>query len=206
MKGGHIVLIIGAILLVSGSTIAAIWGVYFAGSFFQDNTIMARTVIDPGKSVDEKATINTLEKPVSVAIGVDRSGQPAPIDAKLKETVTDPTGKVVSENQFGSGMITSFNPTVTGTYTLSVTNQGDSSVPVSGTIGHLPFAMTNGKPDFTSPGSNAIFMMITGGSLAGIGVLTVIAGLVITILERRERVASRHGSATTEGGIMYRKD
>jgi hypothetical protein len=47
-------------------------------------------------------------------------------------------------------------------------------------------------------------MIIAGGALAGVGVVTLIIGTIITVVDSR-----RHSSTTTtttDGGITYRKD
>jgi hypothetical protein len=51
MKRGHIILIAGAIFLVAGITIAAVWGVSFVGSFVANNTLVDKKTINAGQSV-----------------------------------------------------------------------------------------------------------------------------------------------------------
>lgn len=107
-------LISGAVLLVVGIIISAIWAVQFAGSFLRDNTVVAQTSIDAGKSVDTRIDVNQLDRPISLAIGIDRTGQEQPqpqqqpqipsssslsssSNVRLKEVVTDPNGRVVRQ-------------------------------------------------------------------------------------------------------------
>ncbi len=75
MKRGHIILISGAALLVAGIIVSAVWGISFASLFVRDNTIVARTSIDPGKSIEAKTDVNELDRSISLAIGIDRAGQ-----------------------------------------------------------------------------------------------------------------------------------
>ncbi|HEY6756775.1 MAG TPA: hypothetical protein VI037_05240 [Nitrososphaera sp.] len=218
MKRGHIVLISGAVLLVVGIIISAIWAVQFAGSFLRDNTIVAQTSIDAGKSVDSRIDVNQLDRPVSLAIGIDRSGQiqqqqqpqippssssSSSSNVRLKEVVTDPNGRVVSSNEFGDSFFTSFKPEVAGVYTVTVTNLGTNPVTVSGAFGYMPFNALGGKPNIDSMlGSGGLGMIIAGGIFAAAGVVTLIVGAIITVIDSRRQSPT----TTSEGGISYRKD
>jgi hypothetical protein len=207
MKRGHIVLASGAIMLVAGIVISAIWGVSFAGSFLRENTIVAKTIIDAGKSVEAKTNVNQLDRPVSLAIGIDRSGQQQTFsDMRLKETVTDPDGKVVNSNEFGGSFFTSFSPQVAGVYTVTISNIGTKPVSVSGAFGYMSFMGPDGKPNIGAvTGEGELGMIIAGGGLAMAGIITLIVGAIVTAIDSR---ASKQSGATTtrENGITYRKD
>lgn len=88
MKRGYIVLISGSVLFVAGIIISAVWAVQFAGSFMRDNTIVAQTSIDAGESVDTWIDVRQLDRPVSLAIGIDRTGiqQPLPSPSQIPPT------------------------------------------------------------------------------------------------------------------------
>jgi hypothetical protein len=219
MKRRYIILISGAVLLVAGIIISAIWAVQFAGSFLRDNTIVAQTSVDAGKSVDTRINVDQLDRPVSLAIGIDQTQlQPLPSqqqqipatqssDIRLKEEVTDPNGKVVSSNEFSNSFFTSFKPEVTGVHTVTISNLGTGTVSVSGAFGYMPFIGPDSKPNFDNMiggGGWGLGMIIAGGALGGVGVVTLIIGAIITVVDSR-----RHSSTTTtttDGGITYRKD
>ena len=214
MKRGHIVLISGAVLLVAGIIISAVWAVQFAGSFMKDNTIVADTSIDAGESVDTRIDVRQLDRPVSLAIGIDRAGlqqQPSQIptstpDIRLKEEVKDPNGRVVSSNEFGDSFFTTFKPEVTGVYTVTVSNLGIMRVTVSGAFGYMPFVGSDGNfpvDGMKMGGEWGLGMIIAGGALASIGLVTLIVGAVITVADSRRQSST---TTTTEGGITYRKD
>ena len=213
MKRGHIVLISGAVLLLAGIIISAVWAVPFAGSFLRDNTIVAKNSIDPGKSVDTRTEVHQLDRPISLAMGIDRTGQQEqpqvpslqPSDIRLKEVVTDPNGRVISSNEFGDSFFTSFKPEVVGVYTVTVSNLGTKPVSVSGAFGYMSFVGSDGKPDINSMiGGGGLGMIITGGALAAVGVVTLIVGAIITVVDSGSRKQS--STTTSEGGITYRKD
>jgi hypothetical protein len=215
MKRGHIVLISGAVLLVAGIIISAVWAVQFAGSFMRDNTFVAQTSIDAGESIDTRIDVRQLDRPVSLAIGIDRAGlqqQPSQIptstpDIRLKEEVKDPNGRVVSSSEFGDSFFTTFKPEVTGVYTVTVSNLGIRPVTVSGAFGYMPFMGPDGNfpvGSIIGGEQGGLGMIIAGGALASIGLVTLIVGAIITVADSR-----RHSPATTtttEGGVTYRKD
>ncbi len=178
--------------------------------------MVAKTSIDPGKSLDTRIEVHQLDRPISLAIGIDRTGeQPqtqvppsAPSsDIRLKEVVTDPNGRVISSNEFGDSFFTSFKPDVAGAYIITVSNLGTKPVSVSGAFGYMSFVGQDGKPDINSMmgGAGGLGMIITGGALAAVGVVILIVGAIITIVDNRNR---RQSSTTTtsEDGITYRKD
>lgn len=220
MKRGYIVLISGSVLLVAGIIISAVWAVQFAGSFMRDITIVAQTSIDAGESVDTRIDVRQLDRPVSLAIGIDRTGiqQPLPSpsqipptsspDIKLKEEVKDPNGRVVSSNEFGDSFFTTFRPEVTGVYTITVSNLGIRPVVVSGAFGYMPFIGSDENLPFGSimGGEWGLGMIIAGGALASIGVVTLVVGAIITIADSRKQSSTTTTTTTTEGGITYRKD
>ena len=214
MKRGHILLISGGVLIVAGIIISAVWGVSFAGSFLRENTLVGKTTIDGGKSLDTKTVVNQLDRPVSVAIGVDHSGlQPLtlPSDAtRLKETVTDPNGKIVSSNEFGESFFTSFTPGVAGIYTVTISNLGTKPVSISGAFGYMPFMGPYGNPNINvmMGGAGGLGMIVVGGGLVAAGVVTLIVGAVIAVVDSRAKsnVAPPSSTTTSEGGITYRKE
>jgi hypothetical protein len=220
MKRGYIVLISGAVLLVAGIIISAAWAVQFAGSFLRDNTIVAQTSVDPGKSVDTRINVDQLDRPISLAIGIDQTQlQPPPSqqqqqqipatqssDIRLKEEVTDPNGRVVISNEFGNSFFTSFKPEVTGVHTVMISNLGTRTVSVNGAFGYMPFIGPDSKPNFDNMigGGWGLGMIIAGGALAGVGVVTLIIGAIITVVDSRKHSSTT--TTTTDGGITYRKD
>ena len=215
MKRGHIILISGAVLLVAGIAVAAIWGISFASSFVRDNTIVAKATIPAGQSVSAKTDVAQLanSRPISLAIGIDKTGEQQQQQAlptsdliRLRETVTDPNGKVVSSNEFGDSFLTSFKPQVAGVYTVTVTNLGTRPVSIGGTFGYMPFIDSNGRPDINAVlGGQGLGMIIAGGLMVVAGVITLIVGGIITAIDSR----TNRGQTTTtssEGGVTYRKD
>lgn len=204
MKRGHIILISGGALLIIGIAITVAWGISFASTFIEENTIVAKTSISPGSSVDAQTVADTLGRPLSLAIGLDRQ-QSGNDEYRLKETVTDPSGKVVSSSEFQDSFFTTLQPEMTGPYTVTISNLGREPVTISGTFGYMPFVGTEGKPNVDAMiGGQGLGVVIVGGGLAAAGILVLIIGAIIAVVDGRKPQGST--STTSEGGITYRKD
>lgn len=201
MQRGYIVLISGGALFAIGLTVSAVWGVQFAGIFLQDNTLVNSVSMEPGRSVDATRQVTDTSRPLTVAIHIqridDNSGRLRE-DIRLVETVKDPSGAVVSTNEFSGNLFTSFRPEQIGNYVLTITNAGTKAVTVDGTFGYMPFmSMEDGQQvDF-----GQLSGIISGAALTAIGFFTIIAGIVVVVVDR-----PKSSTVTSEGGITYRKD
>ena len=203
MKRGHAILIAGAALLVAGIVLSIVWGISFAGSFIAENTIIHRA-IGPSESIEVVRNVTSPDTPLFLAVGVDPQ-QSLNDGYALKETVTDPDGRLVSRDEFQESFSTTISPQVTGEYVAVITNIGAETVTVSGTFGHVPFLGVNGQPNLDDMMSvGGVGMIIAGGGLATAGIIGLIVGAIVTIMDGRKR----EGTTTTasEGGITYRKD
>jgi hypothetical protein len=232
IQRGYIVLIIGGVLFVAGIIIAAAWAIPFASTFMQENTLINQVSIDPGRSVHVTTPVTDVSRPVTVAIHIQRPGEGGAAEGgsgqqqqlqqqveqgqmRLIETVKDPSGGIVSSNELSSELFTTFQPQNTGNHILNITNAGARPVTVDATFGHMSF-ITSASPPLSEgvgqplPGVDlsSLFVVITGGILATVGFFTMIAGIVILVLDSRRRGELERGSTggVTEGGITYRKD
>jgi hypothetical protein len=122
IRRGYIILIIGGVLFVVGIIIAAIWAIPFASTFLQENTLINQVSIQPGTSVEATTEVTDVSRPVTVAIHVQ---SPQGL-VRLIETVKDPSGIVVSTNEFSANLFTTFQPQSTGNHILNITNAGVS--------------------------------------------------------------------------------
>lgn len=91
-----------------------------------------------------------------------------------------PDNKTLLDSPFTENKAMNAHPAVSGTYKLTVTNTGGSSIRVDVVFGHLPGA---GPQD-------SIWLTTFGGVVVGIiiitiGVIVMIAGGVIVIIDRR---------------------
>ncbi len=211
IRRGYIILIIGGVLFVAGIIIAAVWAIPFASTFLQGNTLINQISIEPGRLVQATTEVTDLSRPVTVAIHVQT---PEGV-VRLIETVKDPSGSVVSNNEFSANLFTTFKPQNTGNHILNITNAGVSPVTIDATFGYMPF-ITAATPSSEQGGQplpgvdlSSLSLVIVGGVLTTIGFFTIIAGIVIVVIDSRKgRGSGRDKDSTgiTEGGVTYRKD
>jgi hypothetical protein len=231
------ILTIGGALSVAGIIIAAAWAIPFASTFLQENTLINQVSIEPGRSVQATTPVTDISRPVTVAIHIQRPGeggsvaqedgqqqqqqqQPLPqLEqelVKLIETVKDPSGVIVSTNEFSANLFSTFQPQNTGNHVLNITNAGGRAVTIDATFGYMPFITAttpsnSGMLGQPLPGVDlsSLSVFIVGGILTTIGFFTIIAGIVIVVIDSRKRGElknSSSGDSVTEGGITYRKD
>jgi len=199
-------------LFVAGIIIVAVWAIPFASTFLQGNTLINQVSIEPGRLIQATREVTDLSRPVSVAIHVQT---PQGV-VRLIETVKDPSGIVVSNNEFSANLFTTFQPQSTGDHILNLTNAGEAPVTIDAMFGYIPFITTASTPSEQGgqpiPGVDlsSLSLVIVGGVLTTIGFFTIIAGIVIVVMDsRRSRgTGGERGSTdvTEEGGVTYRKD
>jgi hypothetical protein len=208
---GYIVLIIGGVLFVAGIIIAAVWAIPFASIFLRENTLINQVSIEPGRSVQATTDITDITRAINVAIHVER---PEGV-VRLVETVKDSSGTVASNNEFSANLFTTFQPQSTGNHILNITNAGTGRVTINAMFGYMPFITTTNHPSVQGgqpiPGVDlsSLSLVITGGVITAIGFFTIIAGIVIVVIDSRKGRGSggdRDNTDVTEGGISYRKD
>ena len=241
---GPIILVIGIVLFVAGIIIAIVWAIQFgstlANTFLQErNILINRTSIEPGSSVEAATTqVTDISRPITVAIHIQRLGDReaaeedglqqrlqqqlqlprAQREAKLIETVKDPSGTVVSTNEFSANLFTTFQPQNTGNYILNITNAGASNVTIYGIFGYMPLltaasSLVEEDQQLSLPGLDLSTFsgVIAGGILTIIGFFTIIAGTIIVVIDSRKRGQQKSGGSSggddvADGGITYRKD
>jgi uncharacterized membrane protein len=240
---GEALFIIGIILaIVWGIQLAST----VASAFPQERaTLINRVSIEPGSSVEAATTqVTDISKPITVAIHIQRLGEREEAgegdglgqrlqerlqqqlqlpreqrEARLVETVIDPSGTVISNNEFSANLFTTFQPQNTGEYILNITNAGARNVTIYGIFGHMPvltaastFAEGGGRPQIFDISLSTFSPVIAGGILMVIGFITIIAGTMIAVIDSRKgRMQKSGGSSSggggvTEGGVTYRKD
>jgi uncharacterized membrane protein len=201
-----------------------------------------RVSIEPGSSVEAATTqVTDISKPITEAIHIQRLGGREEADegdgvgqrlqerlqqqlqlpreqreARLNATVIDPSGTIVSNNEFSANLFTTLQPQNTGEYTLNVTNAGASNATIYGVFGHVPLLAAAGsfveggeRPQLFDISLSTFSLVIAGGILMAIGFITIIAGTMIVILDGRKgrnQKSGGSGAAETEGDTTYKKD
>ena len=176
LKRGYIILIAGGALVVAGIVISAVWAGSFVGQFMQDNTIIGQAVVEPSENINATLQVNDISRPVSTALHFE----PVSANVTLRETVTDPNGRIVNTNEFSKDFFTTFRVSTVGKFTLTILNQGSNPVNVDGIFGYIPFVGQDNQ--ITLSPLNGI---ITGIALFVIGIIALIVGIVFVIIDRK---------------------
>jgi uncharacterized RDD family membrane protein YckC len=183
VQRSYIILIVGAVLLVSGIVISVLWAGYFAGTIIRENTILGGVSIRPAGSVNASTLVIDTLRPVSLAIHLERNnsttGGQIPNNI-LRETVRNPNGVIMTSNEFTKQFFTIFKPDVTGKYTVTIYNLGNIPVSIGVLIGNIPFVDANNQVNFKS-----LSGIIAGVILIIAGIILLIAGVIVMILDRR---------------------
>ena len=183
MQRGYIILIVGAVLLISGIVISILWAVPFAGTIIRENTILSGVSIRPAGSVNASTQVIDTSRPVSLAVHVERNnsttGGEIP-NSILRETVRNPNGVIMTSNEFTKEFFTTFKPDITGKYTITIYNLGNSAVSISVLAGNLPFVGAKNQVNF-----NSLSGIIAGVILTIAGIIVLIAGVIVLILDNR---------------------
>jgi uncharacterized RDD family membrane protein YckC len=193
LQRSYIILIIGAALLISGIIISALWAESFAVRFMSENTILSDVSIRPSALVNTTIQVTDTSKPVSLAIHVERNnnnntsgtGQGQQIlNNTLRETVRNPNGLVMTSNEFTKQFFTTFKPDITGKYTITIYNLGNTTVSIGVLVGNLPFVGANNQVNV-----NFLGEIIAGIILTIAGIIVLIAGVIVLALDRNKRVS-----------------
>lgn len=181
---GYIVLIAGVAMIVSGIAISALGTGSMLGFFLKENTVVAQTLIKPFESVNATLQVNDIARTVSLVIHTNSKT----LNATLNELVRDSHGSIVSNHGFQREILTTFKPTTTGEYVLTISNQGPSSVSVDGIFGYIPIIGENNEVNLSPLGG-----IVAGVILAIIGIIALIVGIVIVIMDKKGKTRSLAG-------------
>ena len=98
----------------------------------------------------------------------------------------------MTSNEFTKQIFTTFKPDITGKYTVTIYNLGDSRVSIGVLAGNLPFIGANNKVNL-----NSLSGIIVGIILTIAGIIVLIAGVIVLILDRRRITPRTEASLTS---------
>ena len=180
MQRGYLILIVGGTLLASGIAISVIWAGSLGGRIIHQNTILNGVSIYPSGTASAITQVNDVSRRLSLVISIESNRNVDQATPTLRETIRNPNGEAISTNQFTKQFLTTIKPDVIGKYTLTIDNLGGSIVSVGILFGNLPFVGQNNQLNLNLFGG-----FVTGGILAVAGIIALIAGLVVLIVDRR---------------------
>jgi hypothetical protein len=200
LQRGYIILIAGAVLVVTGIILTAVYGIGLAGLVLSESIILNIVSINQSASANRTLQITDTERPILIALHVytDKDGDEIQTQSQQASNVAiigevrNPGGVVINKNQFNSGsdnnkndddgLFTTFKPDVQGEYTLIITNLGSNPVKVGGTFGYLPIIGNNNQVNL-----QPLSGIMVGIILFIVGIITLIVGTIIAVLNRRRR-------------------
>lgn len=206
LQRGYIILIIGAALLISGVVVSVFWAGSFASSFLRQGVILNDVAIPPSGSANNTIQVTDISHPIALQIHFEsHSGNGISVNSQngqantttsnnnnsLREVVRDSNGRILSQNDLSKQFFTTFKPTIPGTYTLVISNLGSNPVRVAALFGSATFVNENNQINI-----NLFTGVIAGLVLIGIGIITLIAGIIIVILDRRKGTIGKESIAT----------
>jgi hypothetical protein len=206
LQRGYIILIIGAALLISGVVVSVFWAGSFASSFLSQGVILNDLAIPPSGSANNTIQVTDISHPIALQIHFEsHSGNGISVNSQngqantttsnnnnsLREVVRDSNGRILSQNDLSKQFFTTFKPTIPGTYTLVISNLSSNPVRVAALFGSATFVNENNQINI-----NLFTGVIAGLVLIGIGIITLIAGIIIVILDRRKGTRGKESIAT----------
>jgi hypothetical protein len=207
LQRGYIILIIGAALLISGVVVSVFWAGSFASSFLSQGVILNDLAIPPSGSANNTIQVTDISHPIALQIHFEsHSGNGISVNSQngqantttsnnnnisLRVVVRDSNGRILSQNDLSKQFYTTFKPTIPGTYTLVISNLGSNPVRVAALFGSATFVNENNQINI-----NLFTGVIAGLVLIGIGIITLIAGIIIVILDRRKGTRGKESIAT----------
>ena len=216
LQRGYIILIAGAVLVVVGIALTAVYASNLATLVLRESIILNNIPINPSTSENRTLQVTNTERTLAIALDVETAvvADSTQIQQQqqasnnnmsiIREEVINPSGVVVNKNQFNSsssdgnhddednnvnnddeengGLFTTFKPEVQGEYTLIITNLGSVPVKVGGMFGYIPIIGND----------NQLNLQPLTGIIAGVilfiaGIITLIVGAIIAVLDRRGR-------------------
>ena len=136
--------------------------------------------IYPSGTASANTQVNDVSRPLSLVISIEPNHSTDQVNPILRETVRNPNGEIISTNDFAKQFVTTIKPDVIGKYTLTITNLGGSVVSIGILFGNLPFVGQNNQLNV-----NFFTGLVAGEVLAIAGIISLIAGLVVVIVDRR---------------------
>lgn len=171
MQRGYKVLISGTVIFVVG--IILIWitfNILNQQSFSINSSI---DIILPNSSILKTIEVNTGKK-----LGISLNYQPSDILLNIQVIPQSSLSKILDHN-FTSKFFTTLTPSKHDIDKVLITNLGSKTVSANTVMGNIEFFDANGQPKV----SNSV-MAIAGPSLLFIGVIVLIVGGILLLIDR----------------------
>lgn len=175
MKRGYYVVIGGAALFVIGIALTMVWSLPIAQQLQKDTTILQQIALTTGRSASAEFKVTDPGKALSVVISA-KSFTP------MKAILASPNGEKVLSKEFNETLAESVTASKAGSYRLTVTNNGHTDTTADIVLGHIP-GMSSGK----NANLDTFKGVIAGVGTIIAGMMVMIGGVVLMVLDRRRR-------------------
>lgn len=179
MKRGHYVIIGGAALFVIGIAVIVAWALPIADQIQKETVFLQGSALGAGQSEQLSLEVTDTSRPLSVFAASTDASVPVAI------VVASPDGETLLDFNFTENTVMSAQPVVPGTYSLSVTNQGQSETAVDVVFGRFPGVEEDNQVVFEAFGG-----VLAGTGIIIAGVIVMISGVAIVLADRRRRAPS----------------
>ncbi len=163
MKRGYYVVIAGTVLFVAGIIVTVAWALPIADQIQKETAILQREQLNAGESESLSLEVTDTSKPLSVFVSSTDTSVPLAI------VVASPEDEILLNSNFTENTVMGVEPTVAGTYSLRVTNEGQTATSIDVIFGRFPGIEENNQVAFET----------FGGVIAGLGI--IIAGIIVMI-------------------------
>ena len=174
MKRGHYVVIAGAALFVIGIAVTMALALPIAEQIQKETVLLQGEEVGAGQSESLSLEVTDTSRPLSVIVA---SSNPA---VQLHVILEAPGGQPAINSTFAENTVLSADPSVAGTYRLTVTNTGQSETSVDVVFGRLPGVEENNQVAFETFGG-----VFAGAGVIIAGIIVMIAGVIIIVIDRR---------------------
>lgn len=181
MKRGHYVLFSGLALLTIGIITGALVVFQLLNWSAKDNVFVEDWALGVGQSKTLSLQVTNMTKHLNTLVIADDQ-------VELHEVVTDPGGKALVDIVFTKAKNTDFDPTLPGTYTLVITNNGSSPTSLTAAF-RQPQVVTQGEPEQTF--DYEIGILVVGVFMVITGVIVLIIGGVLIAIDRKKQHAAQ---------------
>src|SRR5581483_6191792 len=138
--------------------------------------MLANEPLTPGASRVVRLPVSDSSMQITVAINSQDPGVP------LHAVVAAPDGSTLIDSNFNGTFARGVKATTTGTYVLTITNMGSANATVNAVFGNLPAVQPGSQFNFEAYGG-----LVAGTLMSVVGVIVMIVGGVITVLDWRRK-------------------
>jgi hypothetical protein len=177
MKRGYIVLLAGTGSFIIGILIFLI----FAELRGATDPLLMEDIVEVNKTVGPYESVQISGHGANTRSNFSLIVSSEPSDVILGAQIRDPKGKTISINEFRNQFFGSFKPESAGDYVTIISNKGAKPATVEAMLSQIPLFSENDENQ-----QSLLYGILVGMILAIIGILLLVGGGVILIIDKRK--------------------